>query len=71
MFLFSYHCEWGKQIMDSEFKVFKHPGRDRAWFIADSSGTIVIDNCTSLDAAIRAREHLISRLQAALRHAAD
>ena len=55
------------KAMDSELKVYKHPTRN-CWFIADSfSGTILIDNCKSLDAAIRARQDLISRLQAALR----
>jgi hypothetical protein len=54
--------------MDSKFKVYKHPGRDRAWFVAEPiSGTVLIDNCTSLDAAIQARQHLIARLQSTLR----
>ena len=53
--------------MDSEFKVYKHPSRN-CWFIADAvGGTILVDNCRSLDAAIQARQSLISRLQAALR----
>ena len=53
--------------MDSEFKVYKHPSRN-CWFIADAvGGTILVDNCRSLDAAIQARQGLISRLQAALR----
>jgi hypothetical protein len=52
--------------MDSEFKVYKHPSRN-CWFIADAvGGTILVDNCRSLDAAIQARQSLISRLQAAL-----
>jgi hypothetical protein len=63
------HCQWGKTIMDSGFKVFKHPGRDRAWFVADcTGGTILVDNCKSLDAAIHARQALILRLQSELRH---
>jgi hypothetical protein len=53
--------------MDSELKFYKHPSRDRC-FIADAvGGTILIDNYTSLDAAIQARQHLISRLESALR----
>jgi hypothetical protein len=63
---FHFRCE--DKTMDSEFKVYKHPGRDHAWFIAEAvSGTILVDNCTSLDAAIQARQSLISRLQAELR----
>jgi hypothetical protein len=53
--------------MDSEFKVYKHPNSN-CWFIAEPvSGTILINNCRSLDAAIQARQSLISRLQAVLR----
>jgi hypothetical protein len=62
----------GDKTMDSAFKVYKHPGRDRAWFIAEAvSGTIVVDNCTSLDAAIQARQHLIERLESELRALRD
>jgi len=54
--------------MDSGFKVYKHTDRDGAWFVADPiSGAIVIDNCTSLDAAIQARQQLIVRVQSAVR----
>jgi hypothetical protein len=53
--------------MDSELKIYKHPGRD-CWFISDNvGGTILVDNCTSLDAAIQARRRLIARLKSALR----
>jgi hypothetical protein len=52
--------------MDSEFKVYKHPSRN-CWFIADAvGGTILVDNCRSLDAAIQARQSLIARLESAL-----
>jgi hypothetical protein len=58
--------------MESGLRVFKHPGRDHAWFVATSlSGTILIDNCTSLDAAIQARRDLISRLQSEMRLTAE
>lgn len=50
--------------MDSALKVYKHTDRDDAWFIAETiSGAIVIDNCTSLDAAIQTRQRLIVLLQ--------
>jgi hypothetical protein len=39
-----------------------------AWFVADPiSGAILIDNCTSLDAAIQARQQFIARVQSAVR----
>ena len=38
-------------------KIFKHEG-ERGWFVADESGTILIDGCTDLEAAIRARRKL-------------
>jgi hypothetical protein len=54
--------------MDSALRVYKHTDRDGAWFVADPiSGTILIDNCTSLDAAIQARQRLIAGVQSAVR----
>jgi|HubBroStandDraft_6_1064221.scaffolds.fasta_scaffold7262951_1 hypothetical protein len=46
-------------------KIFKHEG-ERGWFVADESGTILIDGCTDLEAAIRARRKLLARLEDSL-----
>jgi hypothetical protein len=44
-------------------KIFKHEG-EPGWFVADESGVILIDGCTDLDAAIQARQKLLTRLDA-------
>jgi hypothetical protein len=56
----------------SEPKVYKHEGRDRAWYVAEAvSGTILVDNCTSLDAAIQAQESLLEGWRSELRREYD
>jgi hypothetical protein len=41
--------------------------RDPDSYAEPISGAILIDNCTSLDAAIQARQQLIARVQSAVR----
>jgi hypothetical protein len=43
-------------------RIFKHEG-EQSWFVADESGVILIDGCTDLDAAIFARQKLLTRLE--------
>ena len=49
-------------------KIFKHEG-ERGWFVADESGTVLIDGCTDLEAAICARQKLLARLKDSLNKA--
>jgi hypothetical protein len=54
-----------------EFKIYKHSDRC-CWFIAEAfSGTIVIDACRSLDAAIQARQRLIAVARGLQKREAD
>jgi hypothetical protein len=46
--------------VEANFKIYKHPDR-AAWFVADESGSIVIDGLRSLDTAIIVRLNLIAR----------
>lgn len=45
-----------------EFKVLKHEDK-RGWFVVSESGAIIIDGCADLDAAILARQKLLTRLR--------
>ena len=41
-------------------RIFKHEG-EQSWFVADESGVILVDGCPDLDAAIQARQKLLTR----------
>jgi len=45
--------------VEAQFKIYKHPDR-AAWFVADESGSILIDGLRDLDSAIIARSNLIA-----------
>jgi hypothetical protein len=49
----------------SMVKIFTHEG-EQSWFVADESGTILIDGCADLEAAILARQKLLARLEHSL-----
>jgi hypothetical protein len=46
-------------------KIFKREDQ-RGWFVADESGTVLVDGCPDLDAAIIARQKLLARVQDSL-----